>query len=44
MSHLQQVDTQFDCLEVICFIIDESEFYCIWFSDDKTDGFLLDGK
>ncbi|MCI6139889.1 MAG: hypothetical protein SOX46_02470 [Clostridiaceae bacterium] len=44
MSHLQQVDTQFDCLEVICFIIDESEFYCIWFSDDKTDGFLLDGS
>lgn len=44
MPRLQQVEPQFDCLEVICFTIDEAEFYCIWFSDDKTDGFLLDGS
>lgn len=42
MYHRQQTDPQFDCLEVICFRVDEAIFYGIWFSDDETDGFLLE--
>ena len=44
MLHLQQAGSQFDCLEIICFRMGESKFYCIWFSDDEKDGFLLNGS
>lgn len=44
MHHLQQAEPKFDYLEVICFQVDETIFYCIWFSDDETDGFLLENS
>lgn len=44
MPDLQQVNPQFDCLEVICFRFEGSELYCAWFSNDKQDGFMLDGS
>lgn len=42
MPFSQRHDSDFDCLEIICFSSVKAKLYCVWFSDDENDGFLLD--
>lgn len=42
MSFSQRHNSNFDCLEIICFSSKKAKLYCVWFSDDENDGFLLD--